>query len=274
MSLYHIKIATKSSKKIIYIYDLTKDKVVNDYLRKYLNKVPFFADGYNLNYENIIQFKIVETEKTIKETNRSARELYHRQGIAAFFSDESLLDSREFSKEVTQEMINEICGDGQTVVQATTINSKRQKHVFIVHGRDRSKVEEVENFVRSIGFSPIVLFKEADNGLTIIEKIEKYTSTACFGIVIYTECDIGYLIGCQDNARPRARQNVVFEHGYLMAKLGRSNVCALVEDPNIEMPSDISGIVYKNYDSAGLWKYSIAKDMIASGIEVDLNSIK
>jgi len=30
--------------------------------------------------------------------------------------------------------------------------------------------------------------------------------------------------------KPRARQNVVFEHGYLMGKIGRKNVCALVKD--------------------------------------------
>ena len=45
----------------------------------------------------------------------------------------------------------------------------------------------------------------------------------------------------------RARQNVVFEHGYLIAKLGRKNVCALVRD-NIEVPNDISGIVYVPLD--------------------------
>ncbi len=42
----------------------------------------------------------------------------------------------------------------------------------------------------------------------------------------------------------RARQNVVFfEHGYLISKLGRNNVCALVKQ-SVEIPNDISGIVY------------------------------
>ena len=30
--------------------------------------------------------------------------------------------------------------------------------------------------------------------------------------------------------KPRARQNVVFEHGYLIGKLGRNKVCALVKE--------------------------------------------
>ena len=34
-----------------------------------------------------------------------------------------------------------------------------------------------------------------------------------------------------------------FEHGYLISKLGRNNVCALVKQ-SVEIPNDISGIVY------------------------------
>lgn len=48
---------------------------------------------------------------------------------------------------------------------------------------------EIENFVRSIGYEPIVLFKEADSGDTIIRKIEKYTSKSNYAIVLYTKCD-------------------------------------------------------------------------------------
>ena len=42
---------------------------------------------------------------------------------------------------------------------------------------------------------------------------------------------------------PRARQNVIFELGYLFAKLGRKNVLCLIKR-DVEKPSDINGIVY------------------------------
>lgn len=67
--------------------------------------------------------------------------------------------------------------------------------------------------------------------------------------------------------RYRARQNVVFEHGFLMAKLGRENVCALVKGV-IETPNDISGVVYVDFDAHGSWKAAVVKELKACGYDV------
>jgi hypothetical protein len=57
--------------------------------------------------------------------------------------------------------------------------------------------------------------------MTIIEKIEHYSNDADFALVLYTACDHGRGVHeTEIPAKNRARQNVVFEHGYLMAKLG------------------------------------------------------
>lgn len=87
------------------------------------------------------------------------------------------------------------------------------KQVFIVHGHDVNTRTEVENFVRSIGYEPIILCKRADMGNTIIEKIERESKDICYAIVIYTACDLGKDKDAA-NLTPRARQNVVFEHGF------------------------------------------------------------
>lgn len=87
-----------------------------------------------------------------------------------------------------------------------------------------------------------------------------------------TPCDLGASKGKKDQLKPRARQNVVFEHGYLIGKIGRKNVCALVKG-DIETPTDISGVVYIEMDEGDSWKYAVAKEMKACGYEVDLNKI-
>lgn len=76
----------------------------------------------------------------------------------------------------------------------------------------------------------------------------------------------------QNEKMARARQNVVFEHGYLISKLGRDNVCALVKGA-VEIPNDISGIVYISLDSNEGWKLFLAKEMKSSGYKIDLNSV-
>ena len=151
--------------------------------------------------------------------------------------------------------------------------SKDSKKVFIVHGHNTLLLNETEAFIRCLELDPIILFKEADKGKTIIEKIEEYSGQACYSIILYSSCDVGYPKNEENKARPRARQNVVFEHGYMMALLGRENVCALLENNDIETPGDINGIVYVPYDGNGAWKFRIAKNMKSVGIDIDLNKL-
>lgn len=75
-----------------------------------------------------------------------------------------------------------------------------------------------------------------------------------------------------DNLNLRARQNVVFEHGYLIGKLGRQNVAALV-DGKLELPNDISGVVYISLDEASAWHLQLAKEMKQSGYDIDMNKL-
>jgi predicted nucleotide-binding protein len=146
-------------------------------------------------------------------------------------------------------------------------SSTKTRKVFIVHGHDVANRAEVELLVKKMGYEPIVLFKQASGGKTIIEKLEGETESVCFAIILYTACDYGR-DKTESKEQPRARQNVVFEHGYLCAKLGRDHVCALVA-PGIEIPGDLAGVVY--IPLSGPWEYMIAKEMKQAGLEIDLN---
>ncbi|MDR5000439.1 TIR domain-containing protein [Brevibacillus parabrevis] len=142
--------------------------------------------------------------------------------------------------------------------------------VFIVHGHDNLAKVETARFVESLGLTAIILHEQASSGSTIIEKIETYSNVG-FGIVLYTPCDLGKAKD-DENLVARARQNVVFEHGYLMGKIGRRNVCALVKK-GVEKPNDISGVVYIDMDENGAWKHSLIKEMKSSGYDIDANKM-
>lgn len=93
--------------------------------------------------------------------------------------------------------------------------------VFIVHGHDDAAKQEMARTLEKSGFEAIILHEQASVGMTIIEKIESYTDVD-YAVVLYTECDLGRdKTKKADDEKFRARQNVVFEHGYLMAKLTR-----------------------------------------------------
>ena len=130
--------------------------------------------------------------------------------------------------------------------------------VFIVHGHDELAKLDVSQFISSLGLQPIILHMQASSGMTIIEKIEHYSNVG-FGIVLYTPCDIGSKAG-ELTGNYRARQNVVFEHGYLIGKLGRPRVAAVVKGA-LETPNDISGVVYVGMDEGGSWKEQLKMEM-------------
>lgn len=113
------------------------------------------------------------------------------------------------------------------------------------------------------------MHEQASSGKTIIEKIEAHADVG-FAIILYTPCDEG---GLKDDVKKsRARQNVVFEHGYFVAKLTRERVCALVKG-DIEIPNDINGVVYIPLDDHQAWHTKVAKELRHVGYDIDMNKI-
>ncbi|NDV42478.1 hypothetical protein GTK07_03995 [Muricauda sp. 40Bstr401] len=157
----------------------------------------------------------------------------------------------------------------ETIVSRTHELSKDE--VFIVHGHDELARTKTARFIEKLGLKPIILHEQSTSGKTIIEKIEKYSNVG-FGIVLYTPCDVGAVMAKKEELNNRARQNVVFEHGYLIGKIGRENVCALVKG-NIELPNDISGVVYVKMDDDDAWNLRIAKELKSSGYKIDMNKL-
>lgn len=182
-----------------------------------------------------------------------------------------LLNQIEFETfSPTDVTINQVPEVKKSTTQSTMMN-KEKKKVFIVHGHDNETKHEVARYIESLGLVTIILHEQASRSMTIIEKIEHYSNEAKFAVVLYTPCDKGR--GATETnipAKNRARQNVVFEHGYLMAKIGRGNVCALVKG-EIETPSDISGVVYTPLDASGGWKIELIKELKACGYTLGLN---
>jgi predicted nucleotide-binding protein len=53
------------------------------------------------------------------------------------------------------------------------------KKVFVVHGHVEGAWESVARFLESLGFAPIILHEQANNGRTVIEKVEANSMFQC-----------------------------------------------------------------------------------------------
>lgn len=150
------------------------------------------------------------------------------------------------------------------------INSKK---VFIVHGHDNEMKLAVARLLENLDFEPIILSEQADQGRTIIEKFEEESNVG-FAVVLMSDMDdIGAEVGSSDY-KPRARQNVILELGYFIGRLGRKNHVCVLKKGNVEVPSDILGVVYKSFsNNDDGWKFALAKELKAAGYSVDMNNI-
>jgi predicted nucleotide-binding protein len=117
--------------------------------------------------------------------------------------------------------------------------TKRRNKVFIVHGRDKTPALELARFVeKRYPLDAILLEEHPHRGRTLIEKLEHY-SDVTYAFIVLTPDDVGALRG--EPLEERGRQNVIFEWGQFIGKIGRKNVCVLVKG-DLEIPSDLKGI--------------------------------
>jgi predicted nucleotide-binding protein len=148
----------------------------------------------------------------------------------------------------------------------------RGTDVFVVHGRDNETKQEVARFLEQIVKPRVILLGEQpDQGRTIIEKFEDYASDVGFAVVLLTGDDEGRISGREEPLRARARQNVILELGFFIGTLGRGHVALLYED-GVELPSDITGVLYLGLDPEGAWKKKLALELSAAGVSIDLQA--
>jgi predicted nucleotide-binding protein len=158
---------------------------------------------------------------------------------------------------------------GQTTPSILGGETPDTHSVFIVHGHDEAAKESVARFLERLKLMPIILHEQPNQGRTVIEKFESHADVD-FAVILLTPDDLGYPQGEPDKAKLRARQNVIFELGYFVGKLGRKRVCALHKG-GVEILSDYQGVIYVSMDAPQGWQLPLAKEIKASGIDIDLN---
>lgn len=175
--------------------------------------------------------------------------------------------------ELVKELLGLAPGRNGTAAAAKAPGNNK---VFVVYGHDEQARARLDAMLRRWGLEPLILDQLPSEGQTIIEKLEKYTGEAKFGVVLATPDDEGYRRGHPDEKALRARQNVVLELGMLLSTLGRSKVAILLQQhESMERPSDIQGLIYIPFKDnlekdAGLL---LAKEMTAAGYQIDVARI-
>ncbi len=150
---------------------------------------------------------------------------------------------------------NRGAGMAMPMQTATKSQPPPTRRIFLVHGQDEGSRESVARFLERLGFDVTILHERANQGRTVIEKFEAHGNSG-FAVVLLTPDDEGGEKGSSP-MRSRARQNVLLEWGYFVGRLGRDHVCALRKG-DVELPSDMIGLVWIPLDEHGGWKSKLA----------------
>ncbi|TES85700.1 hypothetical protein E3J95_03835 [Candidatus Aerophobetes bacterium] len=238
------------------------------------------TEDYILGNERISRWKdraieYLKQNVSDAEANRLQKK---RNVLIAGNARSSFIQTAQQYRVYTGTLLGEIENHPEAVLEKShkvgTVQAKRPpivagKRIFIVHGREEGIKYQVARFLEKSGLEAVILHEKPSQSKAIIEKLEKYSDVA-YAVVLLTPDDVGKLATERTKPQSRARQNVIFELGFFMGKLGRDRVCVLWEG-GVELPSDFKGVVYIPLDRAGAWKMSLAKELKAVGLEVNFD---
>jgi predicted nucleotide-binding protein len=144
-----------------------------------------------------------------------------------------------------------------------------ENSILLVHSCDKTINQSVLEFVEKLEPRASILHGQLSGSRSIIEKLGEF-SNINFAIFLFTPDDFAI-----PRDKPREKQipfsqNVIFEFGYFVGKLGPGKVCALYKE-GLEIPWDYSGAVCIPMDFRGGWRLLVAKEIKQAGIEIDLN---
>jgi len=265
MPYYHIKVTYESSNNHYnrdeYELNLSEEET-NTVAEQYENKNSVLFDG---KWVNVIDIVKIEIRETMQRTNSYFPQL----------SRSSIFESSQFPN-VTRKFIKSP-PKGQTSVNRQRANQPLSKNIFIVHGRDHKPMKELKALLCEFGLNPIILHEQPSGSKTIVEKLEEYSDNVGYAFVILTPDDLARsnilpllppLPELPFEPKMQARQNVILEFGYFMHLLGRDRVCCLHEG-NVELPSDMQGIVYIQFkDSIEEVRPKIKKELNKAGYKI------
>jgi predicted nucleotide-binding protein len=122
-----------------------------------------------------------------------------------------------------------------------------RNRVFIVHGRNEPMRQQLEDILKEEGIVPVVIQRNVRTGEDLLGTLERQIRGCLAGFILLTPDDEGRLYEFGEPLRQRARQNVIFEGGYLTALFRDTQRICFVQQGDLEIPSDLNGLLMEKY---------------------------
>jgi predicted nucleotide-binding protein len=143
--------------------------------------------------------------------------------------------------------------------------------IFVAVDPNNEARLKVTKTLEKLELEPIILPDKANERNAVFEIIES-NPDAAFAVFILTDDNgKGQKHRDADN-NSRAKENLIFELGYIAGRIGIDRVCILYNN-GAELPVHIQDIASIPLDSADHWQIVLAKKLKAAGYKIDVNNI-
>ena len=153
----------------------------------------------------------------------------------------------------------------------TRLNSQvRSNKIFLVHGQDNEMASDVIQTLQKLDLEPIVL--QPDNRQDMIEKPSDCKHVSFAVVLLSPDEHVCPTDETSDAPEYRPAQDVIFELGYFLGRLGNQNVAAIYrKNKNFKIPNQHTGITWIEYKTS--WYFELIRELKAANFDVDANKL-
>ena len=157
----------------------------------------------------------------------------------------------------------------------TSASGNLGRRILVVSGTDEEMNQAVNGALTKLSLVPVVLCEEPSQGKKIVENFGRDYADVAFAVVLLSPDDFGYAKNEAATKRKlRPRQDVIFELGFLLGRLGKGNVLVFFREcANFETPADFEGIKFTAFDDRDSWKLALIRELSNCGLTVDRDRI-
>jgi predicted nucleotide-binding protein len=270
---YHFFIEYVESDKSGIRFNVQQEELVRTFSSPFTMGQPFWFLGKLLNPNKVIKTVIFWSYQTADKLTLPNQENLVVAKDKKYLIENILLGKVKGAYLCTEKFLSSI-EKTRTPNQQAISDSDVRRRVFVVCGTDAEMKQAVANSLIKLRLVPVVMCEEPSQGRKIVARFQEYSDVS-FAVVLLSPDDSVYVKDEPPTKRKlKPRQDVVFELGFLLGKLGKGNVLVFFREcSNFEIPTDFEGIKAVAFDDRDSWRLALIRELTKCGYNVDANRI-
>jgi predicted nucleotide-binding protein len=265
---YHIYIQYNEPDKTGFRFNITQEELVRTFTGPYNEGKPFWFLGRLLNpikVQKAVIFWSYEAANML--------DLPNLENLISAINKKYMLECVEQGKVKGAYLCTEkFLTKPQAATALSVAPSSGKRRVLVASGSDDEMKQALTWALSKLWLVPVVLCEEPAHGKKIIERFNDYADVG-FAVVLLSPDDYVYAKTEEPTKRKlKPNQDVIFELGYLLGKLGKDKVLVLFRESEkgaFNVNIDFEGIKTTPFDDRDSWKLALIRELTASGYVVE-----